>query len=47
MTGYLTQRGSQDGELYDLIIPNREIRNVIVSRVLTRFKQKVRKDGEW
>ena len=46
MTGYLTQRGSQDGELYDLIIPNREIRNVIVSRVLTRFKQKVRKDGE-
>ncbi|MCI7322003.1 MAG: ATP-binding protein [Lachnospiraceae bacterium] len=46
MTGYLTQRGSQDGELYDLAIPNREVRNIIISQIMTRFKQEVQSDGE-
>lgn len=46
MTGYLTQRGTPDGNLYELAIPNREVRNIIVSRIMTRFKEDVKKDGE-
>lgn len=46
MTGYLTSRGTPDGSLYELAIPNREVRNIIVSRILTRFKEVVKKDGE-
>lgn len=29
-TGYLTQRGSEDGETYQLVIPNREIRKNLI-----------------
>ena len=29
MTGYLTQRGRADGNLYNLVIPNREIRKIL------------------
>ena len=46
MTGYLTQRGTADGNLYELAIPNREVRNIIISRIMTRFKEDVKKDGE-
>ena len=46
MTGYLTSRGTPDGSLYELAIPNREVRNIIISRILTRFKEDVKKDGE-
>ena len=46
MTGYLTQRGTPDGNLYELAIPNREVRNIIISRIMTRFKEDVKKDGE-
>ncbi len=37
-TGYLTQRGSEDGETYQLAIPNREIRKIFID-------QKLRQDG--
>ena len=46
MTGYLTQRNTPDGNLYELAVPNREVRNIIISRIMTRFKEDVRKDGE-
>ncbi len=50
MTGYLTSRGrsdTADGEVYyELAIPNREVRNIITNRILTRFKNMVKKDGE-
>ena len=46
MTGYLTQRGTPDGNLYELTIPNREVRNIIISRIMTRFKEEVKCDGE-
>lgn len=50
MTGYLTMRGKSefsDGEnYYELAIPNREVRNIITSRILSRFKDTVKKDGE-
>lgn len=46
MTGYLTQRGTPDGTLYNLAVPNREVRNILTRYVMTRFKNDVKKDGE-
>lgn len=46
MTGYLTQRGRADGNRYNLVIPNREIRNIVTEHILTLFKDTVRKDGK-
>lgn len=46
MTGYLTQRGREVDGRYCLTIPNREIRNIVTERVLTLFRNDVRKDGE-
>ena len=34
MTGYLTQRGRADGNLYNLVIPNREIRNIFTEQIM-------------
>lgn len=34
MTGYLTQRGKAEGNLYELVIPNNEIRSIIIERML-------------
>lgn len=46
MTGYLTQRGRSADDTYDLAVPNREVRNIITGRILARFKEDVKKDGE-
>lgn len=46
MTGYLTQQGNADGRLYNLCIPNREIRNIITEYLLDDFKIALAKDGE-
>ena len=50
MTGYLTTRDksdSVDGETYyELAIPNREVRNIITNRIVSRFKESVKNDGE-
>lgn len=46
MTGYLTQQGRADGRLYNLCIPNREIRNIITEYLLDDFKTELAKDGE-
>lgn len=46
MTGYLTQRGTSNGKRYNLTVPNREIRNIITERILTRFRDNVRNDGK-
>ena len=43
-TGYLTQRGSEDGETYDLAIPNLEIRRIFIDQILAWFQQEARKD---
>ena len=34
MTGYLTQRSQLGNGYYELAVPNREIRNIILDRVL-------------
>ena len=45
MTGYLTQRGKAEGNLYELVIPNNEIRNIITEHILTMFKSNIKDDG--
>ena len=46
MTGYLTQRGEPSGNRYNLVIPNREIRNIITNHILKMFKDNVKDDGK-
>ena len=46
MTGYLTQRGRADGNRYNLVIPNREVRNIVTEHIMNLFKVDIAKDGE-
>lgn len=46
MTGYLTQRGKEPDERYHLAIPNREICDCMVRRVLALFKRSVSQNQE-
>ena len=46
MTGYLPQRGKPSGNRYNLVIPNREIRNIITNHILKMFKVNVKDDGK-
>lgn len=46
MTGYLTQREEPSGNRYNLVIPNREIRNIITNHILKMFKENVKDDGK-
>lgn len=46
MTGYLTQRGEPNGDRYNLVIPNREIRNIVTSHILKMFKDSIKDDGK-
>lgn len=43
-TGYLTQRGSEDGETYDLAIPNLEIRKIFIDQIMEWFQREARRD---
>ncbi len=43
-TGYLTQRGLQDDELTELVIPNREIRWIFIRQIREWFKAETVKD---
>ena len=45
-TGYLTQRGKQEGRVYQLVIPNQEIRDIFKSQIMDWFKEKVKEDGK-
>ena len=46
MTGYLTQRGYIGNGYYSLAVPNREIRNIIIERILALFRKEVSGNGE-
>ena len=46
MTGYLTQRGRADGNLYNVVIPNREIRNIFTEQIMKMFQEQAEQDGE-
>lgn len=46
MTGYLTQRGTPDGNLYRLAIPNMEIRSIFTGQIMDLFQEDVARDGD-
>lgn len=45
-TGYLTRRGKSDGDIFQLVIPNVEIRKIFTSQIMEFFKESVPKNGE-
>ncbi|MCM1124554.1 MAG: ATP-binding protein [Eubacterium sp.] len=45
-TGYLTQRGKSEGDLFRLAIPNMEIRKIFTGQIMEMFKETARSDGE-
>ena len=45
-TGYLTQRGKQEGNRFQLAIPNMEIRNIFTAQIMDFFKENVPKNGD-
>ncbi len=44
-TGYLTQCGTVDGRVYDLAIPNMEVRSIFTEILLDGFRKNVSGDG--
>lgn len=44
VTGYLTRRGEAEGNMYRLVIPNREIHNIFILQIRTWMQQKARED---
>ena len=46
LTGYLTQQGEPQGDVFRLVIPNLEIRNIFTRQIMEFFKETVRRDGE-
>lgn len=44
-TGYLTQQGESDGNIYSLKIPNLEVRNIFIKQIYTWFLETARQDG--
>lgn len=44
MTGYLTQRGEPEGKEFKLVIPNFEIRDIFVTKIMELFNESVKKD---
>ena len=45
-TGYLTQKGTTDGKIFRLAIPNREIRDIFTIQIMSWFRENVKKDGK-
>lgn len=45
LTGYLTSRETAEEEFYDLVIPNLEIRKIIMEQVMEWFQEEARKDA--
>lgn len=45
-TGYLTQRGEAEGNIFRLAIPNMEIRKIFTRQIMELFKENVSRDGE-
>lgn len=44
LTGYLTQRGTPDGRVYQLAIPNLELREIFEEQILDWFQEEARRD---
>ena len=44
-TGYLTSKGKASGNTFDVIIPNREIRNIFIEQITEWFREETARDG--
>lgn len=44
-TGYLTMRGEPDGDIFELVIPNQEIRKIFTTQVMKWFQEEAQKDS--
>ena len=45
-TGYLTQRGRAEDNVFHLVIPNLEIRKIYTSQIMSWFKENAARDGK-
>ncbi len=45
-TGYLTQRGKQERKVFNLAIPNMEIREIFTDQIMEFFKEDIKKNGD-
>ncbi len=45
-TGYLTKQGKPDGNMFQLVIPNMEIRSLFTGQIMKLFRENTRKDGD-
>ena len=45
-TGYLTQSGKADGNVFRLVIPNMEIRDIFITQIMEYFRENIKEDGE-
>lgn len=45
-TGYLTQQGEPDGDIFSLVIPNQEVRKIFTKQITDWFRDTAKKDGE-
>lgn len=45
-TGYLTQRGRPERNLFHLAIPNMEIREIFTGQIMDFFKENIKRNGE-
>ena len=45
-TGYLTQRGRGEGRSFQFAIPNLEVREIFIRKIMEMFKEDAKQDGE-
>lgn len=45
-TGYLTKRGKAKGDIFNLVIPNMEIRKIFTTKIMELFRESVSANGE-
>lgn len=45
-TGYLTQQGEPDGDIFSLVIPIQEVRKIFIKQITNWFRDTAKKDGE-
>ena len=45
-TGYLTKRGKAKGDVFNLVIPNMEIRKIFTTKIMELFRESVSANGE-
>ncbi len=44
-TGYLTQQGKSDDDIFNLVIPNQEVRKIFTRQIMEWFQDMTKRDG--